>query len=89
VAIPRRIREALQIILFTGVGALILYLVYRSQNAAYIADCALHGIPASECSLLDKLKSDFATVNYWWIFAVIIAFIISNLLRAHRWLLLC
>ncbi len=87
-AIPKKVRSFLQFILFTGVGVLILFLVYRSQNAAYIADCALKGIPDEECSLMDKLKADFASVNYWWIMAIIVAFIISNLLRAHRWLLL-
>ena len=86
--IPRFVREFLQFFLFTGVGALILYLVYKSQNAAYIADCALKGIPADQCSLWEKLKSDFSQVNYWWVAAIVIAFIISNILRAHRWLML-
>ena len=87
-AIPKKIRSFLQFILFTGVGVLILVMVYKSQNAAYIAECALKGIPDSECSLMEKLKSDFASVNYYWIAAIIVAFVISNLLRAHRWLLL-
>lgn len=86
--IPKQVRSFAQFILFTGVGLLILYLVYRSQNTAYIADCAEKGIPESECSLLNKLKSDFAGVNYWWILAIVVAFVISNLLRAHRWLML-
>jgi uncharacterized protein (TIRG00374 family) len=88
VAIPKKVRSFLQFILFTGVGVLILVLVYKSQNAAYIAECALKGIPESECSLMEKLKADFASVNYWWILAVISAFIFSNIVRAHRWLLL-
>ena len=87
-AIPKQIRSFFQYILFTGVGVLILILVYRSQNAAYIADCALKGIPDDQCSLFEKLKSDFASVNYWWILTIVIAFIVSNILRAHRWLLL-
>ena len=86
--IPKRVREILQFLLFTGIGVLILYLTYRSQNAAYIADCASKSIPADQCSLINKLKSDFAGVNYWWVLAIIIAFILSNLVRAHRWLLL-
>ena len=87
-AIPKQIRSFFQFILFTGVGVLILVMVYKSQNAAYVAECALKGIPDSECSLMEKLKTDFASVNYWWIAAIIVAFVISNLLRAHRWLLL-
>lgn len=86
--IPRFVREVLQFFLFTGVGVLILFLVYKSQNAAYIADCALKGIPSDQCSLWEKLKSDFSHVNYWWVAAIVIAFIISNILRAHRWLML-
>ena len=58
-AIPKKVRSFLQFILFTGVGVLILFLVYRSQNAAYIAECALKGIPDEECSLMDKLFFDF------------------------------
>lgn len=87
-AIPKIVRSYFQFILFTGIGVLILVLVYRGQNASYMADCALKGIPDSECSLMDKLQADFASVNYWWIAAIIVAFIISNILRAHRWLLL-
>ena len=70
---PKFIRSLLQFILFTGVGVLILYLVYRGQNASYVADCALKGIPDSECSLMQKLKSDFAGVNYWWILVIVSA----------------
>lgn len=62
--------------------------MYRGQNSAYIADCALKGIPESECSLFQKLKSDFANANYGWIALVIVAFIFSNIVRAHRWLML-
>jgi uncharacterized protein (TIRG00374 family) len=88
VRLPRFVREFLQFFLFTGVGALILFLVYKSQNAAYIADCALKGIPSEQCSVWEKLKSDFSMVNYWWVATIVIAFVISNILRAHRWLLL-
>ena len=87
-AVPKRVREFFQFILFTGLGVLILVLVYKSQNAAYMADCALKGVPADQCSLMNKLKSEFAGVNYWWILVIVTAFILSNILRAHRWLLL-
>lgn len=86
--IPKRLSQFLQFVLFTGVGAFILYYVYKSQNAAYIAECALKGIPDSECSLFEKLKSDFKGAHYGWIALVIIAYLFSNILRAHRWLML-
>lgn len=84
--LPKLFREILQFVIFTGIGATILFLVYRAQNAAYIAECASKKIPAAQCSLLEKLKSDFSEVNYWWVLAIVIAFVISNLVRAHRWL---
>lgn len=87
-AIPKRLSQFLQFVVFTGVGAFILYYVYKSQNEAYIAECAIKGIPMADCSLLKKLKADFAGANYIWIALVILAYLFSNLLRAHRWLLL-
>lgn len=87
-ALPKFVRETLQFVLFTGAGALILYFVYRGQNASYMADCALRGIPPGQCSLMDKLRADFAGVNYWWVLLIVSAFLLSNVVRAHRWLLL-
>lgn len=87
-AIPKPISQILQFVLFTGVGVLILYLVYQSQNNAYIADCALKGIPSDECSLFEKLRQDFADAHYGWVALVILAFLFSNVVRAHRWLML-
>jgi uncharacterized protein (TIRG00374 family) len=88
VALPKSINKIIQFVLFTGIGALILFLVYRSQNAAYVAECALKGIPDEQCSLIQKLKTDFSEANYWWIFVIIVAYLLSNVVRAHRWLML-
>lgn len=87
-AIPKRLSQLLQFIIFTGVGVFILYWVYKSQNEAYMAECVKKGIPDSECSLLEKLKSDFASANYMWVLFVILAYLFSNVIRAHRWLML-
>lgn len=75
----------LRFLLFLGVGVGILGLLYRSQNKAYQAECALQGIPAEECALIDKVISDFASTNYWWIGLVLILFTISNISRAIKW----
>lgn len=75
-------------LLFLGIGLVILYLVYQNQNAAYQEDCVIKGIPASECSLVDKVIQDFGRVNYLWIFLVLLAFTISNFSRAKRWQML-
>jgi len=62
-----------------------MYLLYRSQNKAYQAQCALDGIPAEDCSLIDKVLTDFANANYFWLLMVILLFMISNLSRTARW----
>lgn len=75
----------LKFLLFLSIGLAIFYLVYRNQNAAYLAQCAQDGIPAEECSLIDKVVTDFRNANYFWILMVLLAFSVSNVSRAIRW----
>jgi len=75
----------LKFLVFLGIGAGILYMVYRSQSAAFQEDCALRGVPDSECSLLDKVINDFRGANYFWILFTLLAFTVSNISRAIRW----
>lgn len=82
---PRYLLNFLKFLLFLGVGVVILYLLYRHQNAAFQAECALKGIPGEECSLIDKVVHDFGTVKINWLFLVLCAFIVSNISRAIRW----
>ena len=81
----QRLANLLKFIVFVGLGFGILYLVYRNQQAAYAADCALKGIADDECSLLDKVLRDFAGANFFWLFMTLLAFCVSNLSRAIRW----
>jgi len=87
-AIRKIAKNLLQFILFLGVGLGILYFVFRKQQAAYQAQCALDGIPTEDCSLLDKVLRDFAEADYYWLGVVVLAFIISNFSRAARWKML-
>lgn len=82
------IKNLLKFLLFFSVGAIILYLVYKGQNAAYQEQCQIDGIPTEECSLINKVLSDFASVNYFWIVLVLIAFTLSNVSRTIKWNLL-
>jgi len=82
---PRYLLNFLKFLLFLGIGVVILYLLYRHQNAAFQAECALKGIPGEECSLIDKVLHDFGTVRVGWLLLVLIAFITSNVSRAIRW----
>ncbi|HKK76367.1 MAG TPA: lysylphosphatidylglycerol synthase transmembrane domain-containing protein [Saprospiraceae bacterium] len=79
------IRNLLKFLGFLSLGLSIMYLLYRSQNKAYQAQCALDGIPAEDCSLIDKVLTDFANANYFWLLMVILLFMISNLSRTARW----
>lgn len=75
----------LKFLLFLSIGLAIFYLVYRNQNAAYLAQCAQDGVPTEECSLIDKVVTDFRNANYFWILMVLLAFLMSNVSRAIRW----
>lgn len=75
-------------ILFLGVGLTILYFVYTKYDAAYQAQCKLDGIAKENCDLIQKIVDDFKSVNFFWIFIVLIAFTISNWSRALRWKML-
>ena len=103
----------LQFLLFLGIGLVILFLVFRSQNEIHKNDCCIKtipqwesiespeeqqallkacrdaGTPEQECEpLIDKLINDFKRVNYGWILMVMVAFIISNVNRTYKWLML-
>jgi uncharacterized protein (TIRG00374 family) len=78
----------LKFLFFLGIGAGILYLVYRSQSVAFQEDCALRGIPEAECSLWRKVLNDFRGANFLWILFTLLAFTVSNVSRAIRWMML-
>jgi len=75
----------LRIAAFFGVGLTILILLYNSQNKAYQAQCQLDGIPAEQCSLIEKIITDFQNADYFWIFIMLLCFMLSNVSRAIRW----
>ena len=81
----QKLSNFLKFIVFVGLGFGILYLVYRNQQTAYAADCALRGVSGENCSLIDKVIRDFAGANFFWLGMTLIAFCVSNLSRAIRW----
>ena len=64
---------------------IILYLVYQRQNVAFQADCSVKGIPAENCSLLQKVAGDIGNANYFWVIITMVLFMMTNILRALRW----
>lgn len=81
----KNLANALKFLLFIGVGFGILFLMYRSQQTAYLEQCKLDGTPADQCSLLDKLIADFKSANPFWLLMTLVAFSVSNLSRGLRW----
>lgn len=79
------LKNALQLIVFLSIGVGIMYFLYSKNETAYHAYCLTQNIPSENCSLLDKLKSDFRTLNYFWIFMIFVGFGMTNLSRALRW----
>lgn len=87
-AIKTIAKNVAQFVLFLSVGLAILYYVFSKQQAAYLAQCALDGIPTEDCDLLDKVLTDFAGADFYWLGIVVFAFIVSNFSRAVRWKML-
>ncbi len=81
----KNLANALKFLLFIGVGFGILFLMYRSQQAAYLEQCELDGIPTDQCILLDRLIADFKSANPLWLLMTLVAFSVSNLSRGLRW----
>ncbi|HMY84503.1 MAG TPA: lysylphosphatidylglycerol synthase transmembrane domain-containing protein [Saprospiraceae bacterium] len=81
--------DFLKFLLFLAIGAGILFWVYISQSRAFQEQCAIDGIPEEQCSLIRKLIADFRSVNILWLVAVIVAFQLSNVVRALRWQMIC
>lgn len=80
-----KLKKALQLFFFIGLGVGILTLLFRSQNAAFHEQCRLDGTPEADCSLVDKLWQDFSSVHLGWMLLVAVAFTVSNIFRARRW----
>ncbi|MCB0586021.1 MAG: flippase-like domain-containing protein [Phaeodactylibacter sp.] len=86
--LKKQLINFLKFLLFLGIGVGILYLVYQKQSTAFQEECALKGISPENCSLIAKVANDFREANYFWILMVLLAFLISNVSRASRWIML-
>ena len=64
----------------------ILWYLYSTGETQYHAECQEKGLPLQPYWM--KLKSDFAGVNYFWILLVVSAYMLSNVSRAMRWMML-
>lgn len=78
-------KKLIKSLLFIGIGLSALYLVFYFQQKSYNAECLSKSIPMDQCSLLDKLISDFSQANFLYLFITMSLFMISNYVRALRW----
>lgn len=74
----------IKFLLFISVGLGILYFVYTNQEAGYQLECECTGTCVFD-TLFAKIQHDFSKANLFWLGAVCLAFMISNLSRALRW----
>lgn len=82
------LKKILQLILFLSLGLGIMYFLYQKNQTSYLAYCETNQIALADCSLLNKLKSDFGTLNYFWICLVFVGFFMTNYSRTKRWQIL-
>ena len=78
----------LKIVLFVSIGFFLLYLVFDKFDGYYQEECALQDIASEDCSLLNRLWQDFSSANWWWLGLTIVLYLLSNLSRAARWIML-
>ena len=79
------LKKIFQSLFFLLLGLAVLYFLYTRQQEAYLAECQLKGIADADCSLWEKLLSDFAGANYAWLLVSAGIFLLSCLFRALRW----
>lgn len=76
----------LRFLLFLSLGVGILWYLYSTGETQYHAELETKGETLQPYWM--KLKSDFAGVNYFWILMVVLAYVLSNVSRAMRWMML-
>ena len=81
------LKSLLKSVLFFSFGAVILYFVYRNQEAAYALDCACKGDCVHEF-LYQKIIQDFRSTKIFYLLLVCLGFVLAVWSRAARWNLL-
>jgi len=79
------LKSIVKFVVFIGIGLLIFFVLFKNFETSYIEECAKKGILEGECSLVDKIISDFKSVKIIWIVAILIAYMVSNMMRSLRW----
>lgn len=78
-------KSFLKFLVFLGIGLALLYFVYVNQAAAYELECQCKTGADCQVTLIQKVVNDFKGTNFFWLFVILMAFMISNMSRALRW----
>jgi len=83
-----RIFTYLRFVLFLSLGAFLFYYVFSSQQEVYREQCMQNPEKAGNCSLWAKLIEDIQKLDRVLIALVMLGFVISNGMRARRWVIM-
>lgn len=83
-----RIFSYLRFLIFLSLGIFLFYYVFNSQQEVYREQCLQNPDKAGNCSLWAKLIEDIKKLDRVLIALVMLGFVISNGMRARRWVIM-
>lgn len=83
-----RLFTYLRFVFFLSLGAFLFYYVFNSQQEIYREQCLQNPNRTGNCSLWSKLIEDIQKLDKALIGLVMLGFIISNGMRARRWVIM-
>lgn len=83
-----RIFSYLRFVIFLSLGIFLFYYVFNSQQEIYRQQCMQNPEKAGNCSLWAKLIEDIKKLDRVLIALVMVGFVISNGMRARRWVIM-
>ncbi len=78
----------LKYLIFVSFGVGLFYYVFHSQQEVYRIQCMEDPTLGGNCSLWSKLLHDIKHLNWFLICLVMLGFIMSNIMRARRWVIM-
>lgn len=84
----KNLKNVLKTLLFLSFGAIILYVVYLKFNADFQKDCAARGTKPEDCLFFQTIISYIKSANYLWVFIALGFYVISNISRSLRWMMM-
>ncbi len=86
--VKSRIYSYLRFLIFLSFGVALFYYVFHGQEEVYREQCEQDPNHVGSCSLWTKLIEDIKQLDKILILLVMIAFVVSNVMRARRWVIM-